>query len=73
MLGNRFVGSLAGGFTGSGVKQNDTNSSDVFGASLRQRHRVRTNGSNSKISGMTNTQINSRPLEKRGLRHRRRQ
>ena len=31
MLGSRFVGGLAGGFTGSGVQQNDTNSSDVFG------------------------------------------
>lgn len=54
VLGSRFVGGLAGGFTGSGVQQNDTNSSDVFG-----NHYVggivSVNGSNSQISGMTNT------------------
>lgn len=54
VLGNRFVGGLAGGFTGSGVKQNDTNSSDVFG-SRYVGGIVSVNGSNSKISGMTNT------------------
>lgn len=54
VLGSRFVGGLAGGFTGSGVKQNDTNSSDVFG-SRYVGGIVSVNGSNSKISGMTNT------------------
>ena len=54
VLGNRFVGGLAGGFTGSGVKQNDTNSSDVFG-SRYVGGIVSVNGSNSQISGMTNT------------------
>lgn len=54
VLGNRFVGGLAGGFTGSGVKQNDTNSSDVFG-NRYVGGIVSVNGSNSKISGMTNT------------------
>lgn len=54
VLGNRFVGGLAGGFTGSGVKQNDTNSSDVFG-SRYVGGIVSVNGSNSIISGMTNT------------------
>lgn len=54
VLGGRFVGGLAGGFTGSGVKQNDTNSSDVFG-SRYVGGIVSVNGSNSKISGMTNT------------------
>ena len=54
VLGNRFVGGLAGGFTGSGVKQNDTNSSDVFG-SRYVGGIVSVNGSNSRISGMTNT------------------
>lgn len=54
VLGSRFVGGLAGGFTGSGVKQNDTNSSDVFG-SRYVGGLVSVNGSNSQISGMTNT------------------
>lgn len=54
VLGNRFVGGLAGGFTGSGVQQNDTNSSDVFG-NRYVGGIVSVNGSNSKISGMTNT------------------
>lgn len=54
VLGSRFVGGLAGGFTGSGVQQNDTNSSDVFG-SRYVGGIVSVNGSNSKISGMTNT------------------
>ena len=54
VLGSRFVGGLAGGYTGSGVKQNDTNSSDVFG-SRYVGGIVSVNGSNSKISGMTNT------------------
>ena len=54
VLGNRFVGGLAGGFTGSGVKQNDTNSSDVFG-SRYVGGIVSVNGSNSQINGMTNT------------------
>lgn len=54
VLGSRFVGGLAGGFTGSGVKQNDTNSSDVFG-SRYVGGIVSVNGSNSIISGMTNT------------------
>lgn len=54
VLGSRFVGGLAGGFTGSGVKQNDTNSSDVFG-SRYVGGIVSVNGSNSQISGMTNT------------------
>lgn len=54
VLGSRFVGGLAGGFTGSGVKQNDTNSSDVF-ASRYVGGIVSVNGSNSQISGMTNT------------------
>ena len=54
VLGSRFVGGLVGGFTGSGVKQNDTNSSDVFG-SRYVGGIVSVNGSNSKISGMTNT------------------
>lgn len=54
VLGSRFVGGLAGGFTGSGVKQNDTNSSDVFG-NRYVGGIVSVNGSNSKISGMTNT------------------
>lgn len=54
VLGSRFVGGLAGGFTGSGVKQNDTNSSDVFG-SRYVGGIVSVNGSNSRISGMTNT------------------
>ena len=54
VLGSRFVGGLAGGFTGSGVKQNDTNSSDVFG-NRYVGGIVSVNGSNSEISGMTNT------------------
>lgn len=54
VLGSRFVGGLAGGFTGSGVKQNDTNSSDVFG-NRYVGGIVSVNGSNSQISGMTNT------------------
>lgn len=54
VLGSRFVGGLAGGFTGSGVKQNDTNSSDVFG-SRYVGGIVSVNGSDSQISGMTNT------------------
>lgn len=54
VLGNRFVGGLAGGFTGSGVQKNDTNSSDVFG-SRYVGGIVSVNGSNSQISGMTNT------------------
>ena len=54
VLGSRFVGGLAGGFTGSGVKQNDTNSSDVFG-SRYVGGIVSVNGSNSIINGMTNT------------------
>lgn len=54
VLGSRFVGGLAGGFTGSGVQQNDTNSSDVFG-SRYVGGIVSVNGSNSIISGMTNT------------------
>ena len=54
VLGSRFVGGLAGGFTGSGIQHNDTNSSDVFG-SRYVGGIVSVNGSNSKISGMTNT------------------
>lgn len=54
VLGSRFVGGLAGGFTGSGVKRNDTNSSDVFG-NRYVGGIVSVNGSNSQISGMTNT------------------
>lgn len=54
VLGGRFVGGLAGGFTGSGVQQNDTNSSDVFG-NRYVGGIVSVNGSNSQISGMTNT------------------
>lgn len=54
VLGSRFVGGLAGGFTGSGVQQNDKNSSDVFG-SRYVGGIVSVNGSNSQISGMTNT------------------
>lgn len=54
VLGSRFVGGLAGGFTDSGVQQNDTNSSDVFG-SRYVGGIVSVNGSNSQISGMTNT------------------
>ena len=54
VLGSRFVGGLAGGFTGSGVQQNDTNSSDVFG-NRYVGGIVLVNGSNSIISGMTNT------------------
>lgn len=54
VLGNRFVGGLAGGFTDSGVQQNDTNSSDVFG-NRYVGGIVSVNGSNSQISGMTNT------------------
>lgn len=54
VLGSQFVGGLAGGFTGSGVQQNDTNSSDVFG-SRYVGGIVSVNGSNSQISGMTNT------------------
>lgn len=53
VLGSRFVGGLAGGFTGSGVQQNDMNSSDVFG-SRYVGGIVSVNGSNSQISGMTN-------------------
>ena len=54
VLGSRFVGGLAGGFTGSGVQQNDTNSSDIFG-NRYVGGIVSVNGSNSQISGMTNT------------------
>ena len=56
VLGSRFVGGLAGGFTGSGVhiQKNDTNSSDVFG-NRYVGGIVSVNGSNSIISGMTNT------------------
>lgn len=54
VLGSQFVGGLAGGFTGSGIKQNDTNSSDVFG-NRYVGGIVSVNGSNSQISGMTNT------------------
>lgn len=54
VLGSRFVGGLVGGFTGGGVQQNDTNSSDVFG-SRYVGGIVSVNGSNSQISGMTNT------------------
>ena len=54
MLGSRFVGGLAGGFTGSGVQQNDKNSSDVFG-NRYVGGIVSVNGSNSQINGMTNT------------------
>ena len=54
VLGSRFVGGLAGGFTGSGIQQNDKNSSDIFG-SRYVGGIVSVNGSNSKISGMTNT------------------
>ena len=54
VLGSRFVGGLAGGFTGSGVQQNDKNSSDVFG-NRYVGGIVSVNGSNSQISGMTNT------------------
>ena len=54
VLGSRFVGGLAGGFTGSGVQHNDTNSSDIFG-SRYVGGIVSVNGSNSQISGMTNT------------------
>lgn len=54
VLGSRFVGGLAGGFTGNGIQQNDTNSSDVFG-SRYVGGIVSVNGSNSQISGMTNT------------------
>lgn len=54
VLGSRFVGGLAGGFTGSGIQQNDTNSSDVFG-NRYVGGIVSVNGSNSQISGMTNT------------------
>lgn len=54
VLGSRFVGGLAGGFTGSGIQHNDTNSSDVFG-SRYVGGIVSVNGSNSIISGMTNT------------------
>lgn len=54
VLGSRFVGGLAGGFTGNGVQQNDTNSSDVFGKRYVGGI-VSVNGSNSIISGMTNT------------------
>lgn len=55
VLGSRFVGGLAGGFTGSGVhiQKNDTNSSDVFG-SRYVAGIVSVNGGNSQISGMTN-------------------
>lgn len=55
VLGSRFVGGLAGGFTGSGIhiQKNDTNSSDVFG-SRYVGGIVSVNGSNSQISGMTN-------------------
>lgn len=56
VLGSRFVGGLAGGFTGSGIhiQKNDTNSSDVFG-SRYVGGIVSVNGSNSQINGMTNT------------------
>lgn len=56
VLGSRFVGGLAGGFTGSGVhiQKNDTNSSDVFG-NRYVGGIVSVNGSGSQISGMTNT------------------
>lgn len=56
VLGSRFVGGLVGGFTGSGVhiQKNDTNSSDVFG-NRYVGGIVSVNGSNSQISGMTNT------------------
>ena len=56
VLGSRFVGGLAGGFTGSGVhiQKNDTNSSDVFG-SRYVGGIVSVNGGNSIINGMTNT------------------
>ena len=56
VLGSRFVGGLAGGFTGSGIhiQQNDTNSSDVFG-SRYVGGIVSVNGGNSIINGMTNT------------------
>lgn len=56
VLGSRFVGGLTGGFTGSGIhiQRNDTNSSDVFG-SRYVGGIVSVNGSNSEISGMTNT------------------
>lgn len=54
VLGSRFVGGLTGGFTGSGIQKNDTNSSDVFG-NRYVGGIVSVNGSNSKISGMTNT------------------
>lgn len=54
VLGSRFVGGLAGGFTGSGIQHNDTNSSDVFGGRYVGGI-VSVNGSNSQISGMTNT------------------
>lgn len=56
VLGSRFVGGLAGGFTGSGVhiQKNDTNSSDVFG-NRYVGGIVSVNGSNSQISVMTNT------------------
>ena len=56
VLGSRFVGGLAGGFTGSGVhiQKNDTNSSDVFG-NRYVGGIVSVNGGNSQISGMTNT------------------
>ena len=56
VLGSRFVGGLAGGFTGSGVhiQKNDTNRSDVFG-NRYVGGIVSVNGSNSQINGMTNT------------------
>lgn len=56
VLGSRFVGGLAGGFTGSGIhiQKNDTNSSDVFG-NRYVGGIVSVNGGNSQISGMTNT------------------
>ena len=54
VLGSRFVGGLAGGFTGSGIQRNDKNSSDVFG-SRYVGGIVSVNGSGSEISGMTNT------------------
>lgn len=54
VLGSRFVGGLAGGFTGSGIQQNDKNSSDIFG-SRYVGGIVSVNGSGSEISGMTNT------------------
>lgn len=54
VLGSRFVSGLAGGFTGSGIQKNDTNSSDVFG-NRYVGGIVSVNGGNSKISGMTNT------------------